>query len=75
MAADDIARNRLARSRHGPWSSERVAQELVPLRDRLVDRLPREIAASRDLSRDQQELVIDDARLHGHGVRQASSNA
>lgn len=45
----------------GPWSSQRLAEELVPLRDRLVDRLPREIAAARDLSRDQRELVIDDA--------------
>jgi hypothetical protein len=61
MTADDVTRSHLARRRHAPWTSDRVAEELVPLRDRLVDRLPREIAASRDLSRDQQELVIDDA--------------
>jgi hypothetical protein len=44
-----------------PWSSERVAEELVPIRDHLLVRLTGEIAAARDLSRDQRELVIDDA--------------
>src|SRR4051794_35047847 len=43
------------------WTPERVAQTLVPLRDGLVDRLPREIAAARGLTRDQRELVIDEA--------------
>jgi hypothetical protein len=52
---------RSLRANAGPWSSQRVAEELVPFRDRLVDRLPREIAAARDLSFDQRELVIDDA--------------
>lgn len=52
---------RSLRASAGPWSSQRVAEELVPLRDLLVDRLPREIAAARDLSYDQRELVIDDA--------------
>src|SRR3954466_716757 len=52
---------RSLRTPTGPWSSQRVAEELVPHRDRLVERLPREIAAARDLSYDQRELVIDDA--------------
>jgi hypothetical protein len=43
------------------WDAERVARALVPRRDRLVDRLPRELAAARGLSRDQRELVIDEA--------------
>lgn len=43
------------------WTPERVADALVPLRDHLVDRLPREIAAARGLTRDQSELVIDEA--------------
>src|SRR5215210_6202526 len=45
----------------GPWTPERIAHELVPFRDQLVARLPRELAAARDLSFDQRELVIDDA--------------
>lgn len=43
------------------WTPERVAQALVGQRDRLVDRLPREIAGARGLTRDQCELVIDEA--------------
>jgi hypothetical protein len=43
------------------WTPERVANALVPLRDRLVDRLQGEIAAARGLTRDQCEFVIDEA--------------
>ena len=44
-----------------PWTPERIAVALVPRRDWLVARLPREIAAARDLSHDQCELVIDES--------------
>ena len=43
------------------WDAERIAMALVPRRDRLVDQLPRELAAARGLSRDQRELVVDEA--------------
>ena len=58
-----MAGERVALPRHDrqPWSSERIARELVPLRDQLVARLGQEIAAARDLTLDQRELVIDDA--------------
>jgi hypothetical protein len=54
---------------HGPkpraalrlWDAERIAAVLGPRRDELVDRLPRELAAARGLSRDQHETVIDEA--------------
>lgn len=59
MAGDRLSLTRL--NRDSTWSSERIAQELVPLRDRLVERLSHEIAAARDLTLDQRELVIDDA--------------
>ena len=49
------------RSGYGRWTPERIARLLVPERDRLVAQLPREIAAARDLTVDQRELVIDDA--------------
>jgi len=50
---------RLSRTR--VWDAERIAADLVRRRDRLVDQLPRELAAARGLSRDQCELVIDEA--------------
>ena len=58
-----MAVERVALPRHDrqPWSSERIARELVPIRDQLVGRLGQEIAAARDLTLDQRELVIDDA--------------
>jgi hypothetical protein len=43
------------------WTPHRVAETLVPLRDHLVERLPAEIAAARGLTRDQRELIIDEA--------------
>lgn len=43
------------------WTPDRVAGALVPARDALVERLPRELAAARDLTPDQCELVIDEA--------------
>jgi hypothetical protein len=43
------------------WTPERVADALVPMRDHLVERLPREIAAARGLTRDQRELIVDEA--------------
>ena len=49
------------RARTRAWDAERVAAVLVPRRDRLVEQLPRELAAARGLSRDQCELVIDEA--------------
>src|SRR3954452_1479959 len=52
---------RLPRRELRAWTPDRVAQTLVPLRDGLVDRFPREIAAARGLTRDQQELLIDEA--------------
>ena len=55
--ADDS--RRLSRSR--VWDPERIAAALVPRRDRLVDQLPRELAAARGLTRDQHELVVDEA--------------
>src|SRR5690242_18486279 len=46
----------------GPaWSQQQIAEALIPFRDELVDRLPSEIAASRGLTRDQHELIIDEA--------------
>jgi hypothetical protein len=48
------------RRRNARWTPERVAALLVPARDALVERLPRELAA-RDLTPDQCELVIDEA--------------
>jgi hypothetical protein len=47
--------------RLGAWTAEQVALALVSRRDRLVSRLPEEIAAARSLSADQRELVIDEA--------------
>jgi hypothetical protein len=44
-----------------PWTPSRVADTLVPLRDHLVAQLPREIAGARSLTRDQCEIVIDEA--------------
>jgi hypothetical protein len=43
------------------WDAERIATALVSKRDRLVEQLPRELAAARGLTRDQCELVIDEA--------------
>jgi hypothetical protein len=43
------------------WDAERIASALAPRRDHLVEQLPRELAAARGLSRDQCELVIDEA--------------
>ena len=45
----------------GRWTPEQLASALVPRRDRLVTQLPREIAAARDLSRDECELVVDES--------------
>jgi hypothetical protein len=45
----------------GRWTPEQLASTLVPRRDRLVAQLPREIAAARDLSRDECELVVDES--------------
>jgi hypothetical protein len=45
----------------GRWTPEQLAWTLVPRRDQLVVQLPREIAAARDLSRDQCELVVDES--------------
>jgi hypothetical protein len=45
----------------GRWTPEQLALALVPRRDQLVAQLPREIAAARDLSRDQCELVVDES--------------
>jgi hypothetical protein len=61
MAGERVAPPRFTRRSPAPWTAERIAQELVPVRDQLVQRLPREIAAARDLTLDQRELVIDDA--------------
>src|SRR5690349_9322005 len=47
--------------RRGEWSAERVAGELVPRREELVEQLPRELARARGLTRDQRELVVDEA--------------
>src|SRR4051812_45493941 len=47
--------------RAGDWTAERVASQLVTRRDQLVEQLPRELAAARGLSRDQRELVVDEA--------------
>jgi hypothetical protein len=46
------------------WTPDRVATALVPARDALVEQLPRELAAARDLTPDQCELVIDEAIDH-----------
>jgi hypothetical protein len=43
------------------WDAERVASVLGPRRDELVERLPRELASARGLSRDEHETVIDEA--------------
>ena len=43
------------------WDAERIARALVPRRDHLVNRLPRELGAARGLTRDQPELVVDEA--------------
>jgi hypothetical protein len=51
----------LAARRPEDWTAERVASLLVSRRDQLVDQLPRELAAARGLSRDQRELVVDEA--------------
>ncbi len=61
MADERPASSRFVRRPGAPWTSERIAQELVPIRDQLIRTLPREIAAARDLTLDQRELVIDDA--------------
>jgi hypothetical protein len=45
----------------GRWTPEQLASALVPRRDRLITQLPREIAAARDLSRDECELVVDES--------------
>ena len=47
--------------RRDAWSRERIAESLVRERDVLVERLPRELAAARGMSRDQCEWVIDEA--------------
>lgn len=61
MADERTVSRRFPLPRGAPWTPERIADELVPQRDRLVSQLPREIAAARDLTTDQRELVIDDA--------------
>ena len=55
--AEDLRRP----SRSRTWDAERIATALVPRRDRLVEQLPRELAAARGLTRDQREMVIDEA--------------
>ena len=45
----------------GTWDAERIASVLGPRRDELVERLPRELASARGLSRDEHETVIDEA--------------
>ena len=47
--------------RSGDWSREEVAQALVSDRDALVARLPLELARTSGLTRDQRELVVDEA--------------
>jgi hypothetical protein len=49
------------RRRTERWTPERIAETLVPARDLLVNRLPGELAAARGLSRDQCELIVDEA--------------
>ena len=61
--ADLGQRSRIAEppTRARQWDAERIARALVPRRDYLVNRLPRELAAARGLTRDQHELVVDEA--------------
>jgi hypothetical protein len=61
--AEDARRPRLAQRPRNvrAWDAERIAESLVARRDRLVEQLPRELAAARSLSRDQRELVVDEA--------------
>jgi hypothetical protein len=47
--------------RRREWDAERIASVLGPRRDELVERLPRELASARGLTRDQHESVIDEA--------------
>jgi hypothetical protein len=42
-------------------TAEQIASALVPRREKLIDRLPTELAVARGLSRDQAELVVDEA--------------
>ena len=58
---DGMAEDHRRPGRSRAWDAERIAEALVPRRDRLVDQLPRELAAARGLTRDQRELVIDEA--------------
>jgi hypothetical protein len=57
----DPAPRDLNRARTAPWSTDRIAEWLVSRRDRLVEQLPRELSAARGLTRDQRELVVDEA--------------
>jgi hypothetical protein len=61
--AEERARRAPAKPARRPedWNAERVAAQLVPRREELVEELPRELAAARGLSRDQRELVVDEA--------------
>jgi hypothetical protein len=43
------------------WDADRIAAALGPQRDALVEQLPLELAAARGLSRDEHEIVIDEA--------------
>jgi hypothetical protein len=45
----------------GAWTPQRIADALVPRRDRFVERLARELPGARGLTADQCELVVDEA--------------
>lgn len=61
MAEESPRRTPTRVSTRGAWTQEQIAESLVRERDALVDRLPRELAAARGMTRDQCEYVIDEA--------------
>jgi DNA-directed RNA polymerase specialized sigma24 family protein len=63
MAELDHGRRRFGRDQPplDGYSPEQIADILMPRRDRLVNQVPRELAAARGLSRDQWEVAVDEA--------------